>query len=161
MAGGIDGSLFQNEPAFMVVNGAIPLVSGILLSVFHPGMAFGAAWEETSTRGGRPGRALAGMDGVEQRARASYTPHYAYDPNIGKQRSPQAQSPGQSTSPGLPANPRPGYRLPSPVPVPRTAVPLTAVPRVPRVAVAPRRLSALPDRRVNVQQGMVDTEALW
>ncbi|KAM0335870.1 hypothetical protein ACHAQA_000920 [Verticillium albo-atrum] len=50
IASGLDGPLAQNEAAFMVVNGAVPLVVCVLLTIFHPGVAFGKAWGSTSPR---------------------------------------------------------------------------------------------------------------
>lgn len=47
---GISGPVFQNQIAFMIANGALPLTVCILLSVFAPGAAFGRAWGPTSPR---------------------------------------------------------------------------------------------------------------
>lgn len=58
LTGGIAGPIFQHEVAFMVANGAVPLMACILLAVFSPGAAFGKAWGLTSARarGKRNGR---------------------------------------------------------------------------------------------------------
>jgi hypothetical protein len=48
VSSGISGPVFQNQIAFMIANGALPLTVCILLSVFPPGAAFGRAWGPTS-----------------------------------------------------------------------------------------------------------------
>ncbi|KAG6010970.1 hypothetical protein E4U54_008316 [Claviceps lovelessii] len=47
VAGGLDSTLFQNEAVFLVMNGALPLLSALLLTVLHPKTAFGTAWKTT------------------------------------------------------------------------------------------------------------------
>ncbi|KAJ6443381.1 RTA-like protein [Purpureocillium lavendulum] len=53
MAGGVEGGLFQSQSSFMVIDGAIPLAVCILLAVFHPGIAYGPSWDQTSPRQAR------------------------------------------------------------------------------------------------------------
>ncbi|KAH6690489.1 hypothetical protein F5X68DRAFT_203090 [Plectosphaerella plurivora] len=48
VASGISGPVFQNQVAFMIANGALPLTVCVLLCVFSPGAAFGRAWGPTS-----------------------------------------------------------------------------------------------------------------
>ncbi|EFY87014.1 RTA1 domain protein, putative [Metarhizium acridum CQMa 102] len=158
LAGGVDAGLSQNEIAFMIMDGALPLVSAILLTAFHPGAAFGAAWKQTSPR--QPNRPSP-LPLDEDEHRKSYNTHYAYDPNIRQHLSPRsytsqkmAGSPyGQETPSGpsgLPSNPRPTPKPPSPkVPSPRSNVSTN------------KRFSDRSERRVNLQKDMVDSDALW
>lgn len=157
-AGGVDSGLFQNEAAFMVMDGALPLASGMLLTALHPGAAFGAAWKQTSPRQYKRPSLLPLHEGE---ARESYTTHHAYDPNIRKQFCPKsAVSQRTATSshptdihhgsPGLPSNPRPSQKPPSPmIPSPMSTVATN------------KRFSERSERRVKAQQDMVDTDALW
>ncbi|KAL2110933.1 hypothetical protein VUR80DRAFT_550 [Thermomyces stellatus] len=39
-----------NEPATTTVHGGLPLLFALLLTVFHPGLAFGRSWSETEPR---------------------------------------------------------------------------------------------------------------
>ncbi|KAH0595389.1 hypothetical protein MHUMG1_06564 [Metarhizium humberi] len=96
LAGGVDAGLFQNEVAFMIMDGALPLVSATLLTVFHPGAAFGAAWKETSPR--RPNRPSP-LPLEEDEHQKSYNTHYAYDPNIRQHLSPRYTSGSFHNSP--------------------------------------------------------------
>ncbi|OAA34846.1 RTA-like protein [Metarhizium rileyi] len=154
LAGGVDSGLFQNEIAFMIMDGALPLVSAILLTAFHPGAAFGAAWKQTSPRQLKRANDFP----AEQEAhRLSYNTHHAYDPNIRKQTSPSsyhaqpmaasACSPETQSGPsGLPSNPRPNQKAASPrMPSPRST------------ASTSKRLSD----RINLRKDMVDSDALW
>ncbi|QLI73612.1 Efflux pump himE [Metarhizium brunneum] len=158
LAGGVDAGLFQNEVAFMIMDGALPLVSATLLTVFHPGAAFGAAWKQTSPR--RPNRPSP-LPLEEDEHQKSHNTHYAYDPNIRQHLSPRsntsqkmAGSPYGQEIPcgpsGLPSNPRPNAKPPSPmVPSPRSNNSTN------------KRLSDRSERRANLQKDMVDSDALW
>lgn len=42
--GGFEGDLWNNEKDFMILDGATMALSVLLLSAFHPGIAFGANW---------------------------------------------------------------------------------------------------------------------
>nr|OQO16951.1 hypothetical protein B0A51_15321 [Rachicladosporium sp. CCFEE 5018] len=46
--GGFKGSLWNDEIAFMVLDGAMIAIAAICLTVFHPGPAFRGLWKETS-----------------------------------------------------------------------------------------------------------------
>jgi hypothetical protein len=159
MAGGLGDGLFQNEAAFMIMNGAFPLVAGMLLTAFHPGVAFGTtAWERTSPR--RP-KQPGSLPAREDQPRTRYSPHHAYDPNIRTRVSPRSYRARPSAkglspphipfgSPGLPANPRPVQKPPSPVmPSPKSTVP------------SDRRFSDRSGRRLDVGRDMVDSDTLW
>lgn len=168
MAGGVDGGLFQNEAAFMVMDGALPLASGIILTAFHPGAAFGTAWEQTSPR--QPKSPPSPLPLQDETRRVSYNTHHAYDPNIRKQFSPKypySQRAARSSyrpevpsgSPGLPSNPRPGPKPPSPMmpsPISTIATSKRYSDRSER-----RRYSDRSERRMNLQKDLVDSDALW
>ncbi|KAI9167546.1 Efflux pump himE [Paramyrothecium foliicola] len=156
MASGISSKLFQNEEAFMIMNGAVPFMSCALLSIFHPGATFGDAWAATSAR--RPRRRAPAPAPLRQPA--SYVAHHRYDPSIGKQYTPTSQKPLRYSdppkvaagSPGLPPNPKP---LPKP-PSPRAP---------PAAALTPpfeqRFLDQIDGRPQVPRKNMVDSEALW
>ena len=165
MAGGVESGLFQNEAAFMVMDGALPLASGTLLTAFHPGAAFGTAWEQTSPRQPKRPSSLPLHDGTR---RVSYNTHHAYDPNIRKQFSPKSPNSQRTTgssprrpemlsgSPGLPSNPRPGTKPPSPM-IPS---PISTVATSKRYS-DNKRYSDRSERRMNLQKDMVNSDALW
>lgn len=164
MAGGVEGGLFQNEAAFMVVNGAVPLVACILLTVFHPGAVYGPSWEQTAPR--RSKRPIPSP--IQHHI---VNTHHAYDPNIRKQVSPNSQRNSPRTarssyppempsgSPGLPSNPRPSYyKPPSPmIPSPRS----TAATTPKSTAATSNRYSDRSERRKSQPTNMVDSDALW
>lgn len=52
LSGGFGGKLAQEQVLFMVLDGAMVLLACITLTVFHPGPAFGGAWEDASFRWG-------------------------------------------------------------------------------------------------------------
>ncbi|KND88894.1 hypothetical protein TOPH_06424 [Tolypocladium ophioglossoides CBS 100239] len=152
MAGGVDGGLFQNEAAFMVVTGAVPLAACILLTVFHPGAVYGPSWEQTSPR--RPKRRI--PPPIQHYITNT---HRAYDPNIRKQFSPNSPRTARSSyppkmpsgSPGLPSNPRPSYKPPSPmIPSPKSAA-----------ATSERYGDGSERSKSQLPKNMVDSEALW
>lgn len=152
MAGGIGGDLFQSEAAFMIVDGAVPLVSCLLLTMVHPGAVFGSAWSATSPR--RLKRRIPPALNQEM----GYSVHQRYDPNIRKQFSPSTQNPLRMSSPpelaygsyGLPATPRPTGKPPSPmIPSPRSAWTANS-----------RRMSDKSDKRTTPKD-LVDSDALW
>ncbi|KFH46824.1 Sphingoid long-chain base transporter-like protein [Hapsidospora chrysogenum ATCC 11550] len=116
MATGVDGTLFQNQIAFMILDGVLPLFSAALITIQHPGATFGSAWGPTSPLRVQKRRAAPAPSGRSRR----------YDPSIRSQISPT--SPGnlrysnpqemQAGSPGLPSNPKPAGKSTSPMPSP-------------------------------------------
>ncbi|KAK2593703.1 hypothetical protein QQS21_008611 [Conoideocrella luteorostrata] len=158
-AGGVDGDLFQNEVAFMVMDGVLPLLSVILLTSFHPGAAFGTAWKQTSPRRAKRPTPLPLREG--QVCRLSHSAHHAYDPHIRTQfspNSPYSQRSAKSScppelpsgSPGLPTSPRPTHKPPSPnIPSPRSTI------------VISKRRSDKYEKRVNQPRDLVNSDALW
>ncbi|KAI9833950.1 MAG: hypothetical protein M1819_003459 [Sarea resinae] len=44
LAGGFDGKVANNEPAFMVLEGPMIIIAAVALTVFHPGFSFGGEW---------------------------------------------------------------------------------------------------------------------
>jgi hypothetical protein len=157
MAWGIESNIFQNEAAFMVMNGVLPFIACLLLSVVHPGAAFGAAWSSTSPRRPR-GRAPAPAP-LQQPL--SYRAHHRYDPSIGRQITPNSHRSRHSDppkvasgSPGLPPNPKPLSKPPSP----RAPPPIAQTPPFDQ-----RFYDRLDERPVNPQarKNLVDSEALW
>lgn len=155
MVDGIDGSLFQNEIAFMVVCGAVPLVACVLLTTFTPGFAFGSAWNSTSPRRSRRAAPL-----QIQHHPAGYNMHHRYDPHIRKQISPTTPKhrrlsslPGGG-SPGLPPNPKPSSKPTSPL-MPR---PPSRTSQTTETRYTDRPL----ERRSYVpKKDMVEPDALW
>ncbi|KAG5953072.1 hypothetical protein E4U53_007041 [Claviceps sorghi] len=162
IGGGLDGSLFQNEAAFMVMNGTLPLLSALLLTVFHPETVFGTAWENPfSRRKGGPGSLS-----LEEINRLSHGAHHAYDANIRTQLCPSplhsqrtiptSNSPSSNArgvangSPGLPLCPRPINMPPSP-----------AGPSAMPSAFINKRCSVKPNRRLTQPKELVDSDALW
>ncbi|KAG5927871.1 hypothetical protein E4U42_001668 [Claviceps africana] len=162
LGGGLDGSLFQSEAAFMVMNGTLPLLSALLLTVFHPETAVGTAWENLfSRRKGGPS-----PSSLVDNNRLSHGAHHAYDLNIRTQRSPNSlhaqrtfpssNSPSSNTlgaangSPGLPLCPRPMNKPPSP-----------AGPSVRPTAFIDQRYSVKSPRRLTQAKKLVDSDALW
>lgn len=155
MAMGISGILFQSETAFMVANGALPLVYCMLLSIFHPKNA--AKRPSTSaSRAGEKRRRPAPLTPED-----SYPAHHGYAPNIALQRSPSSQNSHTSNppevpsgSPGLPANPRPTQKsAPSP---PATNV-HGSKPTPILGSASPQRVW----KRGKAPQEMVETDSLW
>ncbi|UNI15679.1 hypothetical protein JDV02_002190 [Purpureocillium takamizusanense] len=157
MAGGIEGDLFQSERAFMVVNGAAPLVVCILLAVFHPGIAYGSSWDDTSPR-----RAKQPMHLPLQTSPFTHRTHFAYEPNIRQQFPARSRGPNRnldsphqgsgsgSGSAGLPATPRPSHKPPSPrAPSPRSTIATS------------KRHSGRSERKSHAQPGLVDSDMLW
>ncbi|KAF3077230.1 Sphingoid long-chain base transporter RSB1 [Trichoderma lentiforme] len=118
MVGGLSGTLFQSEPAFMIMNGLVPFLACLLLTTAHPGAAFGSSWGATSPRyRKRRGLALPPLQ-----TSFSHAVHHRYDPNIRSQFSPSTQRPLREAKPpptygsyGLPSSPRPVNRPPSPM----------------------------------------------
>ncbi|CAF3566561.1 unnamed protein product [Fusarium graminearum] len=133
LADGIPGDVFQNQAAFMVVGGVLPLLAAGLLTIIHPGNAFAEAWDPTSPkslkRQSRP-------DPVQ--SPSGHPVHHLYDPDIRKQVSPTSPKHQRNSGPpelpegsmGLPAHPKPTPKPPSP--------------RNPREPGAPRKGPPLP-----------------
>lgn len=122
MASGPTGALFQNQAAFMVINGAVPFLSALLITVLHPGAAFGSAWGSTSPLRRTPKRRSAPAPLRPQERPEGYKTHALYNPEIRAQISPTSQRhsnvPTQpKDSPGLPSHPKAamkGSPMPSP-----------------------------------------------
>jgi hypothetical protein len=168
MSSGLSSNLFQNEVAFLVMNGAVPFIACVLISVLHPGAAFGKAWAPTSPR--RPlGRAPAPAP-LQQPL--SYRAHHRYNPSIGTQITPTSQrlrysDPPKvaSGSPGLPPNPKPLHKPPSP----RAPPPAALTPPFDQRSYDPadwrsQNHSQNPLNPLNPQnprKNMVDSDALW
>jgi len=51
---GLDSALAQNEPALMTIAGGLPLLVAIILTAFHPGVAFGRDWGRVSSTPATP-----------------------------------------------------------------------------------------------------------
>ncbi|KAH7326341.1 RTA1 like protein-domain-containing protein [Stachybotrys elegans] len=153
MALGVNGTLFQNEVAFMIMNGAFPLLTVILLTAFHPGAAFGSAWAATSPR-----RARRQAPPPPLRETPGYRPHHRYNPSIRSQISPTYQKSIRDSrqteisggSPGLPRSPKPAQKPPSP----RT-------PKMPTPTIDKRLSDRSESQPPVVPKQMVDSEALW
>lgn len=153
MIGGIDGTLFQSEPAFMIMDALVPFLACLLLTVAHPGAAFGSSWASTSARKHkRRGPSLPPLQ-----TSFSHAVHHRYDPNIRQQFSPSTQRPLRENKPpptygsyGLPSSPRPLNKPPSPI----ILSPISAR------AVNPERLSERLERWV-VPPELVDSDELW
>ncbi|KAM3498042.1 hypothetical protein MY10362_008625 [Beauveria mimosiformis] len=168
MALGVSGTLFQSETAFMVVNGALPLIYCMLLLIFYPRTV---AWSSSALispasekRKGRP-PPLSCQD--------SHPAHHGYSPNIALQLSPisqksQASNPPEvpSGSPGLPANPRPANKLtPSPTAAPtHNSKPASTQNVATQNSAGHQRIGKGASRRArghNIPEGMVETDKLW
>lgn len=153
MIGGIDGTLFQSEPAFIIMDALVPFLACVLLTVAHPGAAFGSSWASTSSRKcKRRGPSLPPLQ-----TSFSHAVHHRYDPNIRQQFSPSTQRPLRETKPpptygsyGLPSSPRPLNKPPSPI----ILSPISAR------AVNPENLSERLERWV-VAPELVDSDELW
>lgn len=160
LATGINGSIFQSQAAFMVVDGAIPLIVCILLTIFHPGVAFGQAWDSTSVRRFQRRAPPPLHPGIR------YATHHRYDPNIRKQFTPPSggSRPRYSNppmvpngSPGLPSSPRPSHKLPSPI----VSSPMSTMTAATSNYSSSKRLSERSDRRAQAQTDLVNTDAIW
>ncbi|RFU75474.1 rta [Trichoderma arundinaceum] len=153
MVGGVNGALFQSEPAFLIMNGLLPFLSCLLLTAAHPGAAFGSAWAPTSPRH------------LKRRARTlpplqtsfGHAVHHRYDPNIRQQFSPSTQKPLREAKPpptygsyGLPSSPRPVNKPPSPIILSPISVRAMNV----------QRLSERSERWA-VPADLVDSDVLW
>lgn len=178
---GLDGDLFQSEPAFLVLCGAVPALACILLTAFHPGAAFGTAWPATSPR--RLNRRTRPPPLPVPLGHTGYVAHHRYDPHMAKtspttarhsQRQSRPPDVALNSSPGLPSNPKPVYgKMPSPsyepspsyMPSPAMSVPSSAgspiSERRPSDAVSP--MDARLDMRYVApkKKKLVDAEALW
>ncbi|KAK0386455.1 hypothetical protein NLU13_6291 [Sarocladium strictum] len=130
MTSGLDGSIFQEQVLFMIMNGVLPLACVILLTMFHPGRAFGdLAWSATSLRKANRNSAYPPASvRTSVRTTLAYDAHIRYDPNIRSRSAPHdgdtqalnpydslplpqyAQTPHdiqkQLGNPGLPSHPR-------------------------------------------------------
>lgn len=157
-AGGVTGTLYQNQTAFMIIGGAIPLIACIILTIFHPGTAFGDAWAATSPcrikKRSRP-------PPIQPPPAAVHATHHRYDPDIRKQFSPISEKGLRNSvgppelpagSPGLPANPRPLSKPSSP----RSPAHTVALSEV-----AERRISTRSERMSQTQRDLVNREELW
>ncbi|KAJ3511922.1 hypothetical protein NM208_g15379 [Fusarium decemcellulare] len=164
-SGGVSDNLFQNEAAFMVIGGVLPLFAGALLTVFHPGTAFAEAWDPTSPRGIKRHRR---PDPIQSPTPSGHPVHHMYEPDIRKQLSPTSQKQQRSSvgppelpagSMGLPSNPKP-----------------TSKPSSPQHATAPRKGPPAPlnlsnikatreslraEQRAQPAKNLVQSEELW
>lgn len=160
MAGGVLGSLFQNQIAFMIMNGVVPLTAAILLTALHPGAAFGSAWKPTSPLQVQKRKTIP----PPLKPRQSVTEHMAhhrYEPNIRSQISPTSQKSARHSnlpempegSPGLPAHPKATVKT-SPMPSPTGTVET--------MGTAESRRSLRPERKSNAPpKRMVEKDVLW
>ncbi|KAL7944681.1 hypothetical protein V8C42DRAFT_353532 [Trichoderma barbatum] len=153
MIGGLSGTLFQSEPAFMVMNGLVPFLACLLLTTAHPGAAFGPSWAPTSPRQ----RKRRGVPLPPLQTSFSHAVHHRYDPNIRQQFSPSTQRPLREAKPpptygsyGLPSSPRPANKPLSPVILSPISV----------RTVSARRLSERSERWV-APTDLVDRDILW
>ncbi|UKZ73319.1 hypothetical protein TrVFT333_000964 [Trichoderma virens FT-333] len=153
MIGGLNGTLFQNEPAFMIMNGLIPFLACLLLTTAHPGAAFGPSWASTSPRH----RKRRGLPLSPLQTSFSHAVHHRYDPNIRQQFSPSTQRPLREAKPpptygsyGLPSSPRPVNRPLSPIILSPISV----------RTVSAQRLSERSERWA-VPTDLVDSDILW
>lgn len=165
MATGVDGTLFQNQIAFMILDGVLPLVSAALITIQHPGATFGSAWGPTSPLRVQKRRA-APAPLRSQPSPAGYNTHHRYDPSIRSQISPT--TPGnlrysnpqemQAGSPGLPSNPKPAGKSTSPMPSP-TGTALTEG----TMDTAEVKKSWRPERRTyaSPKKELVEKDTLW
>lgn len=176
MAGGVGGSLFQSQVAFMIMNGVLPLAGAVLLTIMHPGAAFGSAWAPTSPLRVQKRKAIPPPLQAQRRPEG-YMTHHRYEPNIREQISPPLnKSPTSPTSqksptsqrhlrnnsigpdmpsgsPGLPAHPKAALKS-SPMPSPTgTAETMATVES--RHSIRPERKSSAAPKR------MVEKDTLW
>lgn len=153
MIGGLNGTLFQSEPAFMLINGLVPFIVCLLLTFAHPGAAFGSSWASTSPRN----RKRRGLPLPRLQTSFNHAVHHRYDPNIRQQFSPSTQRPLREVKPpptygsyGLPSSPRPVNRPTSPMILSPISV----------RAVSVRRLSERSERWP-APADLVDSDILW
>jgi hypothetical protein len=118
MIGGINGTLFQSESAFLIMDALVPFLACLLLTVAHPGAAFGSSWASTSSR--HPKRRAHSLPPLQ--TSFGHAVHHRYDPNIRQQFSPSTQRPLREIKPpptygsyGLPSSPRPLNKPLSPI----------------------------------------------
>ncbi len=122
----LDGALFQNQILFLIMNGVLPLLAAALITLQHPGRAFGSAWGPTSPTNVQK-RRHAPAPLRPHPSSVSYRVHERYDPTRREQRSPTSlrhlrhySNPPEvpQGSPGLPLNPKPVHKNKSPMPSP-------------------------------------------
>ncbi|KAK2012674.1 hypothetical protein LZ32DRAFT_531790 [Colletotrichum eremochloae] len=165
---GLDSPLQRSEAASLVIGGALPLLSSSVLCVYHPGAAFGRAWNLTSPR----------LRSVSFRSRRRSAPSPLQSPTV---RWDEHKGPRQ---PGFTASHFPDKKM-SPVGV--GPVPLGQSTMASKVATSPgdrsvtypspiasthklsptfyktQQQSSNPDRRSTRSNGkpMVNSEELW
>ncbi|KAF4966060.1 hypothetical protein FZEAL_10697 [Fusarium zealandicum] len=165
-AGGVSGSLFQNETALMVIGGTLPLLAGMLLVVFYPGTALADTWAPASSQDIKCHRR---PDPIQSLSPSGHFVHHLYDPDIRKQISPTSQKHHSGTSEGPPELPPGSMGLPSNPKV-------TSKPSSPQSMSAPRRGPPAPldlshlsgigggvrrDTRGPAPKDLVHAEELW
>lgn len=164
MATGVAGNLVQNQVAFMILDGVVPLIAAALITVQHPGVAFGSAWGPTSPLRVRKRRTVPAPLGPEQRPEG-YQTHQLYNPSIREQISPTSQrhlrhhsNPPEvpTGSPGLPSNPKPVHKNTSPMPSP-TGTAVTAG----TVETIETRRSLRPEQKSGAPRQLVEKDNLW
>ncbi|KAL7932271.1 hypothetical protein V8C35DRAFT_97938 [Trichoderma chlorosporum] len=155
MIGGLSGLLFQNEPAFMIINGLVPFLTCLLLTAAHLGATFRSSWASTSPR--YMYRKHRGVSLPPLQTSFGHAVHHRYDPNIRQKFSPSAQRPLREVKPpptygsyGLPSSPRPVNKPPSPMILSPISV----------RAVDVRRLSERSERWA-APTDLVDSDILW
>lgn len=153
MIGGLSGTLFQSEPAFVIMNGLVPFLACLLLTAAHLGAAFGLSWGATSPRY----RKRRGLPLPPLQTSFGHAVHHRYDPNIRQQFSPSTQRPLREAKPpptygsyGLPSSPRPVNRPPSPMILSPISV----------RAVSAQRLTERSERWT-APTDLVDSDILW
>ncbi|KAL7811015.1 hypothetical protein V8C44DRAFT_349930 [Trichoderma aethiopicum] len=155
MIGGLSGTLFQSESAFMVMDGLVPFFACLLLTTAQPGAAFGPSWASTSPRHLK--RRGLSLPPLQTSFGVGHAVHHRYDPNIRQQFSPSTQRPLREAKPpptygsyGLPSSPRPVNRPQSPMILSPISV----------RAVSIGRLSDRSDGWA-AQADLVDRDVLW
>lgn len=157
MSLGVSGTLFQSEIAFMIANGAAPLVFCMLLSIFHPrsGVQPGSTVTAPPVYEWRKGRPPPLTHGDDHPAHHGYSPNLALEISFTSQKTHSPTHPEMpSGSPGLPANPRPTQKsIPSPTPAQAHNGNPTSSPDIGNQ----NRVG----KRGRAPQGMVKTDRLW
>ncbi|KAL6866243.1 hypothetical protein ACO1O0_002350 [Amphichorda felina] len=159
MATGVNGKLFQTQVVFMIMDGVVPLGAATLITVQHPGAAFGPAWAPTNPLHVQKRRSAPAPLIVHpmQQSSEGYQAHHRYNPSIRGEISPTSKRhTGYSNppelpegSPGLPSNPKPVYKNGSPIPSP--------------TGTAETRHSLRPERRRSgaMPKQLVQKDSLW
>ncbi|KAK2052876.1 hypothetical protein LY76DRAFT_525807 [Colletotrichum caudatum] len=174
---GLDSPLQRSEAASLVIGGALPLLVSAMLCVYHPGAAFGRAWNLTSPRlrpaSFRPRRRSAPSPLQSPTVRwdehkGPRQPGFTTSHFPDKKMSPVGVGPvplGQSTMASKVAT-SPGEKsvaYPSPIASTHRLSPIASTHKMSPTFHKTQQQSANPDRRSTRSNGnpMVNSEELW